>query len=691
MVMSCKEKSKEDVKPPVAEKIKSELVLHGDTRLDFYHWMNDPTNPKVIQYLEDENEYLEKMMAHTDNLKEKLYKEMVGRIKQDDQTVPFFNNGYYYYSRYEEEGEYPIYCRKKGSLDAEEEVIIDVPELARDYSYFNVGSFDVSFDNKKIAFTVDTLGRRQYTILIKDLGTKEVLHTSIKYGGGDVVWAADNKTIFFTSIDSVTLRYDRINRLNVFDNVDPVEVYYEEDETYYYMGVSRTKDDKYITIETSSTLSNEIWVLPSDDPIGVFKVFQPREKELEYYIEHFDNKFYIITNLDAPNYRLMETPDNKMYKKFWQEVIPHRESVFLENMEVFEEYLVLQERSNALRHLRIIGLNSDDDYYLEFEEDAYTVAIYINREMSSDVLRYSYTSLTTPNTIYDYNMKTGETVMLKQTEVLGGFDKDDYETKRYFIEARDGREVPLTLVYRKGIELNGDNPTMLYGYGSYGARLDPRFSSNFLSLLDRGFVIAYAHIRGGQEMGRYWYEEGRLKNKKNTFYDFIDCAEFLIEKNYTNPQKLFGKGGSAGGLLIGAVANMRPDLFLGMIANVPFVDVVTTMLDESIPLTTAEYDEWGNPNIKADYDYMLSYSPYDNVKEQNYPNMLITSGLHDSQVQYFEPTKWIAKLREYNTADTKMFLHTNMEAGHGGASGRFRRLRELAVEYAFMLDLIEED
>ncbi len=688
--MSCKENAKQEVSPPVPEKIKKELVLHGDTRMDFYYWMNDPSNPTVIDYLKAENTYRDEGLAHTSKLQEKLYKEMVGRIKQDDKSVPFYSNSYYYYTRYEEGGEYPIYCRKKDNLDAKEEIILNVPELAKDYSYFRVGSYDVSFNNNLLAYTVDTLGRRQHTIYIKDLFTGETRETGIQLASGDVVWAADNKSIFFTSIDSLTLRYNKINRLNVFDHTEPVEVYYEDDETYYYMGVSRTKDNKFITIETNSTLSNEILILESDNPLGVFKVFQPRKKEVEYFIEHKDDKFYVLTNLDAENFRLMETPENKTNLEFWKEVIPHRDNVFLESIEVFKDYLVLQERSNALRQLRIIDNLKDKDYYLEFDEEAYTVAINVNAEMDSEVLRYSYTSLTTPNSIYDYNMKTGETELLKQTEVLGGFDKNNYETKRYFVEARDGREVPLTLVYRKGIDLDGNNPTLLYAYGSYGSRLDPRFSSNWISLLDRGFIIAYAHVRGGQEMGRYWYEEGRLKNKKNTFYDYVDCAKYLIDNNYTNNEKLFGKGGSAGGLLIGAVANMNPELFKGLIANVPFVDVVTTMLDESIPLTTAEYDEWGNPNIKDEYEYMLTYSPYDRVIRQDYPYMLITAGLHDSQVQYFEPTKWIAKLREHNTADTKMYLSTNMEAGHGGASGRFSRLKEVALEYAFMLDLVEE-
>ncbi len=678
-----------EIKPPVAEKIETPLVLHGDTRIDFYYWMNDRNNPKVIEYLNSENEYVSQMMAGSKSLREMLYKEMEGRIKQEDESAPYFKNGYFYYTRFEKGGEYPIYCRKKDNLEAAEEIILNVPEMAKGYPFFSVGDYDISPDNSKIAFTIDTLGRRQYTIKIKDLESLQVKPTGISQVGGDVIWAADNATVFFNSIDPVTLRYDRIKRYNTIKGDAPIVVYYEKDETYYYMGVSRTKDDKYIKIETSATLSNEILILKADNPEGEFKVFSPREKEFAYEIEHLNGMFYVLTNYKALNYRLMETTAGKTDRKFWQEVIPHREDVFLEGMEVFESYLVLQERSNALRGLRIIDFIMKEDYYLNFNEEAYSVAINVNADISANVLRYYYTSLTTPGTIFDYDMLKRQTNMVKKTEVLGGFDADNYETKRVFVTVRDGEKVPLTLVYKKGISLDGSNPALLYGYGSYGLSVEPRFNSNWISLLDRGFVVAMAHVRGGQELGRNWYEAGRLLNKKNSFYDFIDLAKYLIDEKYTNPDKLFAQGGSAGGLLVGAVANMAPELFKGIIAAVPFVDVVTTMMDETIPLTTAEYTEWGNPDIKEFYDYMLSYSPYDNITKQNYPNILITSGLHDSQVQYFEPTKWIAKLREYNTADTKLLLTTNMEAGHGGASGRFRRLNEIALQYAFMLELLD--
>ncbi|MBS4014271.1 MAG: S9 family peptidase [Bacteroidetes bacterium] len=678
-----------EIQAPVAEKIATPLVLHGDTRIDFYYWMNDRNNPKVIEYLNAENEYVEKMMEGSKSLRDELYKEMEGRIKQEDESAPYFKNGYFYYTRYEHGGEYPIYCRKKGNLEANEEIILNVPVMAKGYSFFSVGDYDISPDNSKIAFTIDTLGRRQYTIKIKDLESAQIKPTGISQVGGDVVWAADNSTVFFNSIDPVTLRYDRIKRYNTLKDDAPVVVYYENDETYYYMGVSRTKDDHYIKIESQATLSNEILILKADNPQGEFKVFSPREKEFAYEIEHLNGMFYVLTSYKALNYRLMETTAAKTDRKFWQEVIPHREDVFLEGMEVFENYLVLQERNNALRGLRIIDFIMKQDYYLDFNEEAYSVALNVNADISASVLRYYYTSLTTPGTIFDYDMLKRQTNMVKQTEVLGGFEAGNYETKRVFVTVRDGEKVPLTMVYKKGINLDGNNPALLYGYGSYGSSVEPRFNSNWISLLDRGFVVAMAHVRGGQEMGRKWYEAGRLLNKKNSFYDFIDLAKYLIDEKYTNSNKLFAQGGSAGGLLIGAVANMAPELFKGIIAAVPFVDVVTTMMDETIPLTTAEYTEWGNPEIKEFYDYMLSYSPYDNITKQNYPNILITSGLHDSQVQYFEPSKWIAKLREYNTANTKLLLTTNMDAGHGGASGRFRRLNEIALQYAFMLELLD--
>ena len=686
--ISCGGPSGRQPVPPMAEQMEKMLVMHGDTRIDPFYWMNDREDPAVISYLEEENAYREAMMAHTEDLQQTLFNEMRGRIKEDDASAPYFNNGYYYYTRYETGQEYPIFCRKKGSLDAQEEVMLDVNVLAEPHPYYRVGSFDVSLDNRLLAFTVDTVGRRQYTVMVKELESGEVTPTGISEAGGDVTWAADHATLFFTSIDPHTLRYERINRYNIHSGNAPEEVYYEQDDTYYYIGVSRSKDDRFLMIYSNSTLSNETWLLEANNPTGSFRVFQPRERDLRYSVYPYKDKFYVLTNHDALNYRLMETPIASTLKSSWREKIAHRTDVLVQGIEVFDDFLVLQERKMGLPQMRVIRQSTGEEHYLAFEEEAYTAGISVNAEMNTHVLRYSYTSLTTPNSSYDYDMIDRTNTLVKQQEVVGDFDRNNYETKRLFAPARDGEQVPLTIVYKKGMSLDGSNPALLYGYGSYGYAANPRFGSNTLSLLDRGFVYAMAHVRGGEDLGRHWYEDGKLLNKKNSFYDFIDCAQYLVDQGYTNPDVLFAGGGSAGGLLVGAVANMAPDLFKGIIAGVPFVDVVTTMLDETIPLTTAEYDEWGNPNIKEYYDYMLSYSPYDNLIRQAYPNMYITSGLHDSQVQYWEPTKWTAKLRIYNTGNSVILLDTNMEAGHGGASGRFRRLEEIARQYAFMLDLV---
>lgn len=684
-LVSCSGQEKREA--PVAERIERQLVMHGDTRLDFYYWMNDRENPAVIDYLNAENDFLAYRMRHTEQLQNELFDEMLGRIKQDDSSAPFYENGYYYYTRFETGGEYPIICRKKGSLDAEEEILLNVPDMAKPYSYYRIGRYSVSPDNQTIAYTVDTLGRRMHTIYIKDLATQQITATHIEHAAGDVEWASDNQTIFFTSIDPGTLRYIRVFRYNLTDRV-PVEVYFEPDDTYYYMGVSKTRDGKYLTITPQSTLSNETLFLDADDPNGELKVFQPRQRNLLYRVEHINGRFYVLTNHQARNFRLMETSANRTGIEHWSEVIAHRDDVLLEGMVVFNDHFVLQERSRALRQLRIRNTQNGQEHYVGFDEEAYTIALSINREVETDIVRFSYTSLTTPSQIIDYNMRTRDQEIIWQQTVLGDFNSDDYETRRFFVPARDGVEIPVTLVYKTGMEKNGQNPLYQYGYGSYGLSMDPRFNSNLISLLDRGFIYAMAHIRGGQELGRQWYEDGKLLNKINTFNDFIDVSEYLIEQQYTSSSRLFAGGGSAGGLLMGAVINMRPDLYKGIVAGVPFVDVVTTMLDETIPLTTSEYDEWGNPNEEVYYHYMLSYSPYDQITRQNYPNILVTSGLYDSQVQYWEPTKWVAKLRHYNTSESDILLYTNMEAGHSGASGRFQRLRELAMQYAFMIDRI---
>ncbi len=676
-----------EVVPPVAPQQDKMLVMHGDTRIDPFYWMNNRNDPRVIDYLEAENAFLRSAIAHTEGLQEALFAEMKGRIRQDDQSAPVYRNGYYYYTRYETGGEYPIYCRRQGSMEAQEEVMLDVNQLAEPHPYYRVGDFDVSPDNRWLVFTADTVGRRQYTILVKDLFNGDMAATGISYAGGTVVWANDSRTYFFNAIEPGTLRYHRIYRHGREPEGEPEVVYEEADDTFYYIQVSRTKDNRYLTVVANSTLSNEVWLLDADRPGGAFRVFQPRQRDLLYRVWSYNGRFYVLTNHQATNFRLMEVRGRHTGLTHWQEVIAHREEVLLEHIEVFDDFLVVQERKGGLRHMRIINKVSGQHHYLPFHEEAYTAHIGANPEMSTQVLRYNYTSLTTPNTSYDYHMLSGEQVLVKQQEVLGDFDPDNYTTLRYQVPARDGALVPLTIVYRKGLQKDGSSPLLLYAYGSYGSSADPRFNVNALSLIDRGFVYGIAHVRGGQELGRMWYEDGKLLNKKNTFYDFIDCADFLVEKGYTHPDALFASGGSAGGLLMGAVINMRPELFQGVIASVPFVDVVTTMLDESIPLTTAEYDEWGNPNDPLYYHYMLSYSPYDNVVRQKYPNMLVTSGLHDSQVQYWEPTKWVARLRKHQEGDGKILLYTNMEAGHGGASGRFRRLRELALEYAFLLDL----
>ncbi len=673
--------------PPIVEKKPKELTIHGDTRIDNYYWLNERENPDVVAYLEAENEYTKALMSGTEKFQEDLYNEIVGRIKQDDESVPYKDNGYYYYSRYEEGKEYPIYCRKNGSLEAVEEIMLNVNEMAVGHEFYQVGGLSISPNNKLLAFGVDTVSRRLYTIHIKNLDTGEIYEFTVPNTSGSAAWANDNKTIFYSQKDEGTLRSHKIFRRDITKPADTdVEVFHEADETYG-CGVYRTKSEKYLMISCYSTLSNEYRFVEADNPHADFKIVQPREKELEYSVSHFKDKFYIVTNLDATNFRLMETPVNKTEKENWKEVIPHRKDVLLEDIEIYENFLVINERKNGLSNLRIMNFKDDTEHYLDFGEEVYVASISINPDFNSNILRYGYSSLTTPYSTFDYDMETKEKTLLKELEVIGDFNKENYEAKRLYATTKDGVKVPISLVYKKGVKTNGENPLLLYGYGSYGHTIDPFFSSVRLSLLDRGFVYAIAHVRGGQVYGREWYDTGKMLKKKNTFTDFIDCANHLIEENYTSPEHLYAMGGSAGGLLVGAVINIAPELFKGVIAAVPFVDVVTTMLDESIPLTTGEYDEWGNPNEKEYYDYILSYSPYDNVEAKDYPNLLVTTGLHDSQVQYWEPAKWVAKLRDMKTDDNLLLLHTNMDAGHGGASGRFRRFKETALEYVFLFKL----
>jgi oligopeptidase B len=682
------ETSAAKIKPPRAAKIPKELTAHGQTRIDNYYWLNERENPKVMEYLKAENAYKEAVMAHTKDLQEKLYNEIVGRIKQTDMSVPFKDQGYYHYMRYEEGTEYPIYCRKKGNVNAEEEILLNVNEMAEGYDFYHVAGYTTSSNNNLIAYGVDTVSRRLYTLYFKDLTTGNLLDDKIPNTEGRAAWANDNKTVFYALKDTTTLRpYKIMKHVLGTDVTEDKMIFTEEDETFN-IGVYKTKSKKFLFIVAFHTLSTEYRFCDADSPDGKFQIIQPRERNLEYNVDHFQDNFYIRTNLDAKNFRLMKTPLDKTAKENWTEVIPHNEDILLEGFEIFRNYLVLSERKNGLTQLRIIKWSDRSEHYLDFGEEAYFAYLHINPDFDTDLLRYGYTSLTTPNSIYDYNMDTQEKTLLKQEEVLGDFNPDNYFTERHYATARDGTKVPISLVYRKGLEKNGNNPLLLYGYGSYGYSTDPTFDSDQLSLLDRGFVYAIAHIRGGSEMGRYWYEDGKLLNKKNTFTDFIDCAEYLIAQKFSNPDKMFAMGGSAGGLLMGAVVNMRPDLWKGVIADVPYVDVITTMLDTSIPLTTSEFDEWGNPENKEYYDYMLSYSPYDNVEAKDYPAMLVTTGFHDSQVQYFEPAKWVAKLRARKTDNNLLIFHINMEAGHGGVSGRFRQYREIALDYAFMLDLL---
>ncbi len=672
--------------PPQANSIPHSLSIHGETRIDPYFWLNQRENPAVLEYLQEENAYLESQLAHTKPLQEKIFQEITGRIKQEDQSVPYLENGYYYLTRFESGKEYPIYSRKKGSLDAEEEVLLNVNELASGHAYFSVGDKAVSPNNRFLAFGEDTLSRRIYTLRFKDLATGEFLPEQIPNTTGLAAWANDNSHVFYTAKDPQTLRGYKIMRHQLGSPIETdQEVYREEEETYDTF-VYHSKSRKYLIILSSQTISQEYRILEADNPTGAFEVFHPRERGLEYSIEHFDDRFYIRTNLQARNFRLMVCPENSTNKSFWQEVVPHREDTLLEDLEVFKGFLALSERNQGITQIRIISF-SGEDHYISFPEEVYMAYTSINMEFDRELLRLGYQSLTTPVTTFDYNMRTRELTLLKQEEVLGGFDKANYHAERLHAVARDGAKIPLSVVYRTGFRKDGTQPVLLYGYGSYGFSMEPYFSAARISLLDRGFAFAIAHVRGGEDLGRAWYEQGKLLHKKNTFYDFIDCAEYLLHHHYTSRNHLYAMGGSAGGLLIGAVVNMRPEIWKGVVAVVPFVDVVTTMLDQSIPLTTFEYDEWGDPRSKEYYDYMYSYSPYDNVEKKAYPAMLIITGLHDSQVQYWEPAKWVAKLRAYKTNDEPLLLFTNLDTGHSGASGRFERYRETALEYSFLLDL----
>lgn len=687
-LLSCNSpQSQDQMQPPIAKTIPHELSMHGDTRIDPYFWLKERENPEVIAYLEAENAYAEQSLAHTKSLQDKLFKEMKGRLKEDDMNVPYFENGYWYYNRFEKGLDYPIYCRKKGTLNAAEEIMFNVNEFAKGYDYFSLTGVRVSPDNRLAMFFTDSVGRRQYTMGVKNLETGEMLDVKLFPSNGGAAWANDNQTIFYGTTDEQTLRADKIWRINILQGGNkPSLVFHEKDETFSTY-VYKAKSGRFIYIGSGSTLTSEQQYLDANQASGSFKLIQPRERGLEYSAEDYGNDFYLVTNLDAQNFQLMSAPIAQSGKANWKTVLGHRADTRLEDVLFFKDFMVLDERQNGLTRLRVRDWAGKTDYYIPFNDPAYTAYTEINRDYATSQLRYGYSSLTTPNTLFAFDMKSKQQEMLKQQEVVGGYQASDYVSERIFVTARDGAQVPVSLVYKKSLRKASGNPTLLYGYGSYGATMDAYFSSNRLSLLDRGFVFAIAHIRGGEEMGRQWYEDGKLLKKKNTFNDFIDCAEHLLKEKFTEPGKMYAMGGSAGGLLMGAAVNMRPDLWHGVIAAVPFVDVVTTMLDESIPLTTGEFDEWGNPKEKEYYDYMLSYSPYDQVKEEAYPNLLVTTGLHDSQVQYWEPAKWVAKLRTKQKGDGKIYLVTDMKAGHGGKSGRFNALKDDALEYAFLLDL----
>ena len=672
---------------PVAKKIPHQLEKHGDIRVDNYFWMKDREHPEVLDYLNAENDYCDAKMAHTKDFQKDLFEEMKARIKEDDSSVPYKYNGYWYITKFEKGKDYPIYTRKKESLSNPEELLFDCNKMAEGESYFKLAGISISPDNSLVSYGIDTTGRRNYTIHIKNIKTGEVAKDRVLNTTGSSSWANDNKTLFYTKKDEITLRAFQIYRHSLGKEED--ELIFQEGDDTFGVTVYKSKSRKYIIIACYSTLTNEYHILNADDPNGKFQVFQPRIRGLEYSISHYKSHFYILTNKDkATNFKLMKCSETHRAIKDWEEVIPHRTDVLIESIDIFKNYLVISERSNGLNEIRIKRWDETQDYYLPFDNETYTAFTSTNVDFDTETLRYGYNSLTTPVSVIEFNMHTKKKTVLKEQEVLGGtFKKENYTSERIWATAEDGAKIPMSLVYKKGIKKDGNNPLLQYAYGSYGSTVDPYFSTIRLSLLDRGFIYVIAHVRGGEYLGRQWYEDGKLLHKKNTFSDFVACSTHLIRERYTSAKHLYAMGGSAGGLLVGAAINQAPELYNGVIAAVPFVDVVTTMLDDSIPLTTGEYDEWGNPNDILFYKYMKSYSPYDNVEAKDYPNMLVTTGLHDSQVQYWEPAKWVAKLRDMKTDSNQLYMKTNMDAGHGGASGRFESLKEDAEEYAFLLDL----
>ncbi len=671
----------EAIKAPVAKINAHVFEEFGEQRVDNYFWLREREKPEVIAYLEAENAYTKSVLADVSDLREDLYKEIIGRIRPDETSVPYRDNGFFYHHSYREGDEYPKHFRAPDG--GSEETLLNVKELAAGHDFCSVRYLEVSPDNAVLAFAIDTIGRRKYSIRFKKLSSGEFLDDEIKDVVGQSLFANDNQTVFYTRQDPDTLRAYQVWRHTLGTETD-VLVFEEPDETFS-LSIKKSKSRDFILIGSHQTLSDEWYFVNAGDPAKQPQLITGRQRNLEYEIDHIDNRWVILTNHEAHNFRLMVADEKTPEMNNWSDLVAHRPEVFVEDFELFDSFFAVSERRDGLRHISIHQWDGETAHEIAFDEGAYAVWGDDNFEADSEVFRFVYTSLTTPETTYDYNIKTREKTLLKQAEVLGGFDSSNYQTTRLFAQARDGQSVPISLVSKKGIELNGKNPLLLYAYGSYGYSIEPEFSSPLFSLIDRGFVYAIAHIRGGQELGRSWYEDGKLLNKKNTFNDFIDCAQFLVNEGWTSPELLAAEGGSAGGLLMGAVTNMAPDLFTAIVAHVAYVDVITTMLDETIPLTTSEFDEWGNPKNKEYYDYMLSYSPYDQVEAKAYPNMLITAGLHDSQVQYWEPAKWAARLRALKTNDNILLLETNMDAGHGGSTGRFQEHEETALEYAFLL------
>jgi oligopeptidase B len=673
------------VNPPIAEKQSQVLELHGDRRIDDYFWLRDIENDKAIAYLEAENAYTHSMMQHTEALQTKLYNEMLARIQETDLSVPVRKDDYYYYSRTEEGKAYPIHCRKKGSLDATEEVLLDQNELAQGHDFFSLGVFQISANHQILAYSTDTSGSEQYTVFFLDLNTFELYSETIPETSLSLTWGNDNQTVFYTKINAANRPYQLFRHTLQTPTTEDVLIYHERDDIYN-LDVGKTRSEAYILMILSSSITTEIHYLDANNPTGDFQIIHPRTTGMEYDVEHHSDYFYIVTNDEATNFKLVKTPVETPNKENWQTVIPHREDVMLSGVSLFTKHLVIYERKAGLQTARVQNLSTGKENNITFPEPTYTFYEGSNPEFNTNILRFNYTSLITPLSVFDYDMETDKRELKKETEVLGGYDKSHYKSEWLMVTAEDGTQIPISIVYKQGTKKDGKNPLFLTGYGSYGYSYPVMFSSTRLTLLDRGIIYAIAHIRGGEEMGRKWYEDGKFLQKKNTFTDFIACAEYLIAEKLTQSDRLVISGGSAGGLLMGAVINMRPELFKVVVADVPFVDVVTTILDTSLPLSAMEWEEWGNPNDKVYYDYMKSYSPYDNVEAKDYPDMLITAGLNDSRVKYWEPAKWTAKLRELKTDNNILLLKTNMSAGHGGASGRYESLKELAFDYAFILD-----